>query len=84
MSRFKVMDHFLVPDHVLLEDKEAEEILNTYKISRDQLPKIKMSDPCIRALEAQGKDVKPRDLIKVVRKSKTAGTAVAFRVVVDG
>jgi DNA-directed RNA polymerase subunit H len=83
MGRFRVMDHFLVPEHVRLDVKEAKEVLDTYKITKDQLPKIKMSDPCIRALEAQGVEVNPKDIIKVIRKSKTSGTSVAYRVVID-
>jgi DNA-directed RNA polymerase subunit H len=83
MSDFKVTDHFLVPEHVLLTDAEVKEILDRFKIATDQLPKIGINDPCVRAIAAQGKEIKPGMVVKIIRKSETAGKAVAFRVITD-
>ncbi|MEW6069636.1 MAG: DNA-directed RNA polymerase subunit H [Candidatus Thermoplasmatota archaeon] len=77
-QEFKVTDHVLVPEHVLLSKKEAEKILKEYKGEPHQLPKILVTDPCAKILGA-----KLGDIIKIIRKSATAGKAVAYRVVVE-
>ena len=84
MAKFKVSDHFLVPDHVLLDPKEEKKVLKEYGITKDHLPKIRQSDPCIRAIEAKGDPVDPGRIVKIVRRSETAGEAVAYRIVVEG
>lgn len=83
MAKFKVTDHFLVPEHTLLNAKEEKEVLKEYGIAKNQLPKIKQSDPCIRSLGAKGDEIKPGRIVRIVRKSKTAGKSIAFRVVVE-
>lgn len=84
MAKFKVTDHFMVPEHTILEPKEAEGVLKQYKIVRDQLPKIKQSDPCIRALEAKGDNTDQGRIVRIRRKSDTAGEAIAYRVIIEG
>jgi DNA-directed RNA polymerase subunit H len=74
---FNVFDHVLVPKHEILSEKEAEELLRRYKIKPYHLPKIKDTDPAVKALNA-----KPGDIIKITRKSPTAGEAVYYRFVV--
>ena len=69
----------MVPKHVLLNQDEAERVLNKYRIKPYQLPKINTSDPAVRAIKAQ-----PGDIVKILRKSHTAGEAVAYRYVIEG
>jgi DNA-directed RNA polymerase subunit H len=66
--------HVLVPKHELLSDKEASEILAHYNITVNELPKILPGDPAIRHL-----GVKYGDIIKVTRKSISAGESVFYR-----
>lgn len=73
-----VLEHELVPKHILLDKKEAEKMLKQYKIEPYQLPYIKSSDPVAAAIEA-----KPGDIIKIVRKSPTASEAIAYRYVIE-
>jgi len=77
-KKFNVMEHELVPEHILLGEDEAEELLKQYNISKGQLPKIKTSDVVVKQINA-----KPGDVIKIVRNSLTAGRAVAYRLVIE-
>lgn len=77
-KKFNVLEHELVPDHILLNEEETQELLNKYKITKGQLPKIKTSDVVVKQIEAQ-----PGDVIKIIRKSLTAGKAVAYRLVIE-
>jgi len=49
--RFNVLEHQLVPEHRLVAEEEADRVLKALKITRDQLPKIRKSDPVIQVLE---------------------------------
>lgn len=84
---FNVLEHELVPEHRLLSREEAEAILKALRITRDQLPKIRKSDPVIRILE----EIEVRDgrgpieegrIVKITRLSPTAGVFEAYRMVV--
>ena len=41
----------LVPKHILLKESEIDEKLNPLNITRDQLPKILLKDPALKALD---------------------------------
>ncbi|MGP3668142.1 MAG: DNA-directed RNA polymerase subunit H [Candidatus Bathyarchaeota archaeon] len=73
---FDIFEHELVPKHIILSKEEAEELLKKYRIKPSQLPKIKDTDPAAKALGA-----KPGDIIKIIRKSPTAGLAEYYRYV---
>ena len=82
MVKSKVIDitkHALVPKHIILNEKEREELLKTYGITNRHLPRILESDSVVKAINA-----KIGDIIKVVRKSFTAGVANYYRIVVKG
>ncbi len=75
-KEFKLSDHFLVPKHEILSEKEKEEVLKKYNISEKQLPKILYSDPIIKEIGA-----KVGDLIKITRNSRVAGKTIYYRLV---
>ncbi|MBI2137999.1 DNA-directed RNA polymerase subunit H [Candidatus Woesearchaeota archaeon] len=77
-KKFDVTKHSLVPKHLKLSDKEKKEILDLYRISLKELPKIRKKDSGIAHLE-----VKEGDVIKIIRPSATAGESIFFRVVVS-
>ncbi len=74
---FNIFKHELVPKHEILPSEEAEELLEQYHIEPHQLPRIKSSDVAVIGIGA-----KPGDIIKISRKSSTAGEHVAYRLVV--
>ncbi len=78
-KNFKVGSHKLVPKHVKLSDIETKKLLEEYKITTKDLPKILATDTAIAELNA-----KPGDVIKITRESKTAGEIVYCREVIDG
>ena len=73
-----VPDHVYVPKHEIMTKKEAEEILIKYNCKPTELPLIYVSDPAILGL-----GVKPGDMIKITRKSSTAGQSIYYRYVVE-
>ena len=82
--KISILEHVLVPRHEVLSEEEAEELLRRYDVSREQLPKIKISDPVIEEIRREmGVNVKVGDIVRIVRKSRTAGRSVYYRVVVE-
>ncbi len=78
-GKVSILEHELVPRHEVMGEDEVAELLGTYKIEREQLPKIKAGDPVIKEL----KDAAVGDVIRVRRVSKTAGTSVSYRLVIE-
>ncbi len=75
---FNLFHHDLVPEHQLLSKKEVEDLVQEYHIRPHQLPYIKASDPCVQQVNG-----KPGDVVRVLRKSATAGEAVVYRYVIE-
>ena len=73
-----VPDHVLVPKHEIMTKKDAEEVLKRYNCRTTDLPLIFANDPAIIGL-----GVKPGDMIKITRKSATAGESFYYRYVVE-
>jgi DNA-directed RNA polymerase subunit H (RpoH/RPB5) len=65
--------HILEPKHTKLDEEEVEKLLKKLNISKAQLPKILLSDPCLPENCSIG------DVIKIERKNKKEPY---FRVVV--
>lgn len=81
---FNVLKHALVPEHHLLSEEQALEILNKMEITRDQLPKIRNSDAGIKVLESIHGPIAEGSIIEIVRKSETAQEFTAYRLVTKG
>ena len=73
-----VPDHVYVPKHDIMTKKEAEEVLEKFNCKPTELPLIFVTDPAIMGL-----GVKPGDMIRISRKSSTAGESLYYRYVVD-
>ena len=71
-------NHTLVPKHEIMQIKEAEQVLEKYHCKSIELPLIFVSDPAIVGL-----GVKPGDMIKITRKSATAGESFYYRYVIE-
>jgi DNA-directed RNA polymerase subunit H len=75
---FDIFEHLLVPFHEILSEKEKNQLLAQFKIKPYQMPQIKSGDPAVKAIGA-----KPGDVLKITRKSTTAGEHITYRYVVE-
>ena len=74
---FELSDHFLVPRHEIISKEQAASLLKQYGLSAEKLPQILLEDPIMEEIGA-----KRGDIIKITRKSHTAGESIYFRSVV--
>lgn len=77
LPSFDIFKHEIVPKHEILTKEEVDELLKRYRIKPYQIPRIKASDPAAKMIGAR-----PGDIIRITRKSPTAGRSVAYRYVV--
>ena len=74
--KIDILQHNLVPEHVILSDEEAEKVLLENDFEADEIPKILPTDPVIKDISE-----KEGDLIQITRKSETAGIFTKYRIV---
>ncbi|MCJ7698818.1 DNA-directed RNA polymerase subunit H [Candidatus Bathyarchaeota archaeon] len=75
---FNLFEHKLVPKQEILTEEERTALLEKYKVQPYQLQQISSVDPTVKAIGA-----KPGDVLRVIRKSLTAGEHIAYRYVVE-
>jgi DNA-directed RNA polymerase subunit H len=76
-EEINILEHELVPRHEVVPPQEALELLRKLGIEPWQLPWISADDRVVKAIGA-----KPGDIIRIIRKSPTAGEFIAYRYVV--
>ena len=78
ITSVEVIKHALVPRHEILSEKDKKEVLERFEVTENQLPRILISDPVVQMIGA-----KTGDVIRITRKSPTAGEAPYYRIVVE-
>lgn len=74
--QYNITEIALVPSHTLLDQKEAAEVKAKYNIQEDsQIPGISRFDPVAQAI-----GMRPGDLCRIIRPSKTAVNTLFYRV----
>ena len=74
--QYNVLNHELVPPHIALTNQEAEEIKKKFFITNDnQIPDIHRFSPVAQAI-----GLRPGDLCKIIRPSKTAINSEFYRI----
>lgn len=72
---FNILNHEYVPDHKIISEENFKELKQNYSInSRLQLPLLSKHDAVSTAL-----GIRPGDIVKITRPSKTAGQYVSYR-----
>ncbi|MFC1751444.1 DNA-directed RNA polymerase subunit H [Pseudomonadota bacterium] len=71
-----IKTHILVPKHEKLSKTQEKELLTSAQLDKENLPKIRLEDAAIQELGP-----KLGDIIRIERKSPTAGDSYFYRVV---
>ena len=72
---FNILDHSMVPEHRVLNNKEKEFIINKYKISEEtQFPEISRFDAVATTI-----GLRPGELCEITRPSTTSITSKYYR-----
>ena len=74
-----VIDHYLVPQHILLSSDEKENYLTIFNHQIRDMKKILLNDPIAKFYGA-----KVGDMFKIIRPSITAGKDIDYRIVIPG
>ncbi len=74
--QFNILNHILVPEHIVLKDSEVESVKNKYHIAHDkQIPDISRFSPVALAL-----GIRPGQMCKIIRPSRTAINSNFYRI----
>lgn len=74
--QYNILDHVLVPPHIVLSKDEALAIKKKYNIMSDkQIPDISRFSPVSQLI-----GIRPGDMCKIIRPSKTAITTEFYRI----
>jgi DNA-directed RNA polymerase subunit H len=71
-----ILEHELVPEHSILSESDKRKVFKDLDCNKNQLPKIKITDPVVNAIDA-----KEGDVLQITRKSDTAGIFITYRLV---
>ncbi|MGB8215818.1 MAG: DNA-directed RNA polymerase subunit H [Candidatus Methanoperedens sp.] len=74
---FNPLEHKMVPNHEILNEEDLNKVLSEYKVDKEQLPKIRISDPSAVSVKA-----KVGDVVRITRDSQTAGKSYFYRLVI--
>ena len=74
--KFNILNHNYVPKHIIMNETEIVDLKKRYNIKNDkELPEISRYDPVAMAI-----GMRPGDICKIIRPSKTAITANYYRI----
>lgn len=74
-----LIDNVLVPKHEILPKEEALNFYEKFNCKKRNMPKLLSGDPVARYY-----NMKPDDIVRIIRNSKLTGHTVSYRLVVKG
>lgn len=74
-----IIEYVAFPKHELLNNEEAQKVLEEYNVKKKEMPKILSNDPASRYFNA-----KPNQIFRIIRPSENTGISVSYRLVVKG
>lgn len=74
-----ILDHIDCPKYEILDEEEAKEVLNSYILKKNDLPKILTTDPIVEYY-----NLKRGDIMRIIRPSEQSGFSIAYRIVAKG
>lgn len=76
---YNILEHAMVPEHIVLSEEEKEMVFEKYNIAKpSQVAEISRFDPVSIAI-----GLRPNQLCKIIRKSKTAIESEYYRICVN-
>lgn len=76
---YNVLDHEIVPTHIILSNKQKEEFRQRYNILLDtQIPQISRFDPVALAI-----GIRPGQVCSIIRKSSTSISGIYYRLCIN-
>jgi DNA-directed RNA polymerase subunit H (RpoH/RPB5) len=76
--QFNILNHSLVPEHIIINEKELEDVMKRYNIvNKHDFPDISRFDPIARVI-----GLRPGNVCKIIRPSKTSITTNYYRICV--
>ena len=79
MKEMDITKSEFVPKHIIMNEDEKQQVLDKFKITIRQLPRISVNDAVIKQLGG-----KIGDVVKIIRNSPVAGEYVYYRIVIKG
>lgn len=77
--QFNILNHMLVPEHIIIPEIEVEQVMKRFNVEKkDLLPEISRYDPVARAI-----GIRPGQVCKIIRPSKTAIQTNYYRICVN-
>ena len=74
--QYNILNHTLVPEHTIVSDEQLDEVMKKYNIkNKNEFPDISRFDPVARVI-----GMRPGNVCKIIRPSKTAITTDYYRV----
>lgn len=74
--KINLIDHVLVPKHIVLSKEEADELIESYNIKTKDLKRMLVTDPV-----AKYYNLKKNDIVRIERPSINSGIAIDYRIV---
>lgn len=76
--QFNILNHILVPEHIVMNESEVIDVMTKYNITdKSQFPDISRFDPVSKAI-----CLRPGQVCRIIRPSKTAITTNYYRICV--